>query len=180
MLYLFLVFEFLLSNYGQNYKNTSVYYDSLYKQSLLFIEKDELRESITLLKEIIEKDKSYTNEDNKLIMNAHYDLGQIYLSRSLDYETAAFHFDYIFNNIRFIPKDKFLGLKMKSLLELKTKSLFMLGYVYHNHIGNLSKAQKYYNNFLDKYPNNDLSASVEYELTLINEGIFKFKQNRKD
>jgi hypothetical protein len=64
---------------------------------------------------------------------------------------------------------------MKSLSELKQNSLFMLGYVFHNHIGDYTLAQNYYSIFLNKFPNNELCSSVEYELELINIEITNFK-----
>ena len=65
---------------------------------------------------------------------------------------------------------------MKPFLELKEKSLFMVGYIYHNHIGNLTQAQKYYTLFLNKYPNSDLVSSVSYELNIIIESIDNFNK----
>ena len=77
-------------------------------------------------------------------MNAHYDLGQIYLSRAFNYDLAVTHFEYIFNNIYSTYGSVNPDLGIKSLPELKEKSLFMLGYIYHNHIGNFTLAQNYY------------------------------------
>jgi len=115
------------------------------------------------------------NRNDILIMNAHYDLGQIYLSRALNYNQAINHFEYIFNNVYSNYGSEKLVKGMKSLSELKEKSLFMLGYIYHNHIGNFTIAKNYYATFLNQFPNNELSFSVQYELELIENEIMNFK-----
>ena len=163
---MFLVFYFLII----------VIADSLYYKSLDYIKNEELEKSIMLLEKIISKTRSYNDKDNVLIMNSHYDLGQIYLSRALNYEIAITHFEYIYNNVYTIYHSEESNSTMKSLLELKEKSLFMLGYVYHNHIGNFTVAQNYYTTFLNKFPNNELNSSVKYELELINQEILNFKK----
>ena len=52
----------------------------------------------------------------------------------------------------------------------------MLGYIYHNHIGNFTIAQNYYSTFLNKFPENELSTSVKYELDIINKEIKDFNK----
>jgi tetratricopeptide (TPR) repeat protein len=44
------------------------------------------------------------------------------------------------------------------------KSLFMAGFVCANHLKNIDKAKRYYEEFLQKYPNHELSVSVKFEL----------------
>ena len=93
-----------------------------------------------------------------------------------NYELAAFHFEFIYKSLKYnySKHEKDIGIKLKSLYELKLKSLFMLGYIYHNHLGNFSKAQDYYNIFLKHYKDTDLASSVTYELKIIEEEIKKF------
>ena len=43
-------------------------------------------------------------------------------------------------------------------------ALFMIGFTYANEIGNKDKARTAYKEFLEKYPNNVLKSSVEFEL----------------
>ena len=43
-------------------------------------------------------------------------------------------------------------------------ALFMIGFTYANEIGNKDKARMSYKEFLEKYPNNVLKSSVEFEL----------------
>ena len=150
-------------------KNNNYDYESLYYESLDLIEKDEVAKSIKILIDITKKSK-----DKALILNSYYDLGQIYLARSSDYDKSIEYFQFILNNSFSYKLDS--DSKMKSFSELKEKSLFMVGYIYHNHIGNLTQAQKYYTLFLNKYPNSDLVSSVSYELNIIIESIDNFNK----
>ena len=172
-----LFFSFLIASYnhGDNSNYNQFYYDSLYQQSISYIKNDQVEQSVMLLSEIISKQRTYQKEDDILIMNARYELGQIYLSRLNDYDKAVIHFNHIFNNVYIGYESEAVYPTMKSLSELKQKSLFMLGYVYHNHIGNFTIAQNYYSTFLNKFPKNELSSSVEYELDLIKTAIKNFK-----
>lgn len=175
--FILILFGFLSANYNHNYNSPLKpfeYYDSLYKLSTDLIKNDKLEKSILLLKEIISKQRTYQKNDDILIMNSTYDLGQIYLSRLGDYDKAVIQFEKIYNNVyagyELEPKDS----NKKSLSDLKQKSLFMLGYIFHNHIGNFSIAQNYYNIFLNKFPDSNLNSSVEYELEMINTAINNF------
>ena len=150
-------------------KNNVFNYDSLYFESILLIEKNEVSKSIKALNEIISNCR-----DKALILNSYYDLGQIYLSRSSNYDKSIEYFQFILTNT-FSYKLK-SNSKLRTLLELKEKSLFMIGYIYHNHIGNLTQAQKYYALFLNKYPNSDLISSVTYELEILNKAIENFNK----
>ena len=179
---LYIIFSYLMTNFllgSYTHHNISipsfVYYDSLYEKSISYIENEELEHSMILLNEIISKQRDYSDRDNNLIMNAHYDLGQIYLTRAFNYDLAINHFEYIFNNIYSTYGSVNPDLEIKTLPELKEKSLFMLGYIYHNHIGNFTLAQNYYSVFLKKFPDSELCFSVEYELELINKEISTFK-----
>ena len=171
---LFLCFLLSANSFGLN-KNNSwnqnkiVDYDSLYFESLSLIQKDNISESIKNLNEII-----IESRNKALILNSYYDLAQIYLSRSSNYEQSIKYFQNILNN-SFSYRLK-SNSNLKEFSELKEKSLFMIGYVYHNHIGNLSKAQYYYNLFLKSYDNSDLSNSVIYELDVINKSIQNFNE----
>ncbi len=168
----------LLSNYSHNNnisKDESTDYNLIYSESQKFVESDNLEQALIRLNKIINKQRSYQKDDDRLIMNAYYDLGQIYLSRSADYEKALFYFEHIFNNT-YSGYEIENPSKLKNLLELKQKSLFMLGYIYHNHIGNFSIAEYYYSLFLNKYPNHELCSSVDYELSIIKQEIKNFKK----
>ena len=119
-------FSFNQNNYWNKVKKIN--YDSLYFKSLNLIEKDEISQSIKMLNQVISDSKN-----KSLILNAYYDLGQLYLSRSSDYEQSVEYFLLILNNtFSYRIKE---NSDIKSFLELKEKSLFMIGYIYHNHIG---------------------------------------------
>ena len=174
-----LFFSFLVAtyNHGNIGNHNQFYYDSLYQESISHIKNDQLEQSIMLFLEIISKQRTYQKYDDILIMNSRYELGQIYLARLGDYDKAVIQFDHIFNNV-YIGYESHIAdtnhSTMKSLSELKQKSLFMLGYVYHNHIGNFTIAQNYYSTFLNKFPKHELCSSVEYELSLIKTSIKNF------
>ena len=44
------------------------------------------------------------------------------------------------------------------------KSLFMVGFIYANHLKELDKAEKVLKEFLQKYPDDELAPSVKWEL----------------
>ena len=160
----------LFSSYS--YNKGDAYYDSIYKVSVALTQDNQVKESIVLLKEITSKNTLFVNKRN---INSHYDLGQIYLSRLSDYELALFHFDFIFNKIPFKKYEiKEMNSNLRDVNELRKKSLFMLGYINHNHIGNLTESKKYYLLFLNQYSDTDLTSSVEYELELIEKSITNF------
>ena len=160
------------NNYWNQNKNITNY-DSLYSESVSLIEKNEVTKSIKILIDITSNSK-----DKGLILNSYYDLAQIYLSRSSDYDKSIEYFEFILNH-SFSYKMK-SNSKLRSFVELKEKSLFMVGYIYHNHIGNLTQAQNYYNLFLSKYPDSDLVSSVNYELSSINELIDNFNKQMEN
>ena len=56
--------------------------------------------------------------------------------------------------------------------------MFMIAYIYHNHIGNLSLAKENYSKFLKSYKDSDLESSVRYELNIIEKAINGFNQNK--
>ena len=167
----FLNITLLLSSY--NNKNITSNYESIYKESSELIQNNQINESIVLLEGIT---SYYKNNTNPINMNAHYDLGNIYLSRLSNYKLAASHFEFIYKNLKYnySKHQQDIDITLKNLYELKLKSLFMLGYIYHNHLGNFSKAQDYYNIFLKHYKDTDLASSVVYELKIIEEEIKKF------
>ena len=166
---------FLQSSYNYNksslWKNIdSVSYDSLYIESQTFLDSD-ISKSIMLLQNIINNSK-----DKILLLNSYYDLAQIYISRSTNFSKSIYYFEQILNQ-RFVVNTNVKN-NLKNIDELKEKSMFMIGYIYHNHIGNLSLAEEYYVKFLELYSSSDLKSSVEYELNIIKKSINDFNQNK--
>ena len=52
-----------------------------------------------------------------------------------------------------------------------SKAIFMIGFLNANYIKNFDKAEKYYKNFLEKYPDHDLSDDARYELENLGQDI---------
>jgi len=52
-----------------------------------------------------------------------------------------------------------------------SKAIFMIGFLNANYIKNFEKAEKYYKNFLEKYPDHDLSDDARYELENLGKDI---------
>ena len=50
----------------------------------------------------------------------------------------------------------------------RKKSLFMIAYIYNNHLDMYTNAINYYKQFLKEYSNDELVPSVKYELEQIN------------
>ena len=119
--------------------------DYLWEQGKILRSEGSLQESITLFKKLIHK---FPN--NILAAEAQFQIADIYLNDSKDYEFALKEFNIVLNkyNTHIVAK----------------KSLFMLGYINNNYINNYTKAINYYNQFLEKFPDDELIPSVEYEL----------------
>tara|TARA_Y100001970_G_C14209833_1_gene846217 strand:- start:1922 stop:2386 length:465 start_codon:yes stop_codon:yes gene_type:complete len=112
----------------------------------------DLMSSITLLKEIISLDRL-----DSLSIKAQYQIADIYLNDVNDYDLAVVEFKKLLNEY--------------SDTEYSKKSLFMLGYISANYIQAYSDAINYYNTFLSKYPADDLSYSVQYEIDALSDII---------
>ena len=55
--------------------------------------------------------------------------------------------------------------------EYTAKAVFMVGFINANYTNNLDKARKYYNEFLEKYPNHELADDAKYELDNLGKSI---------
>lgn len=55
--------------------------------------------------------------------------------------------------------------------EYAAKAMFMIGFINANYTNNLDKARKYYNEFLEKYPNHDLADDAKYEIQNLGKSI---------
>jgi len=51
------------------------------------------------------------------------------------------------------------------------KAMFMIGFIYANNTKNLDEAKKYYTMFIEKYPQNELAGSADYELKHLGQDI---------
>lgn len=50
-------------------------------------------------------------------------------------------------------------------------TMFMIGFINANHLENLEEAKKYYNMFMEKYPDHELVSSAKYELETLGKDI---------
>ena len=50
-------------------------------------------------------------------------------------------------------------------------TIFMIGFIYANHLKDFENAKKYYNLFLEKYPEHELVSSAKYELETLGKDI---------
>ena len=79
-----------------------------------------------LLQNIIDNSKN-----KNLVLNSYYDLAQIYISRSTNFSKSIYYFEQILNQ-RFIVNVN-TKTNLKNIDELREKSMFMIGYISHNH-----------------------------------------------
>ena len=54
--------------------------------------------------------------------------------------------------------------------------MFTIGYIYANYLDAYTDAANVYNEFLVKYPNDDLVSAVNYELDNLKENLAKIKE----
>jgi len=50
-------------------------------------------------------------------------------------------------------------------------TIFMVGFIYANHLKKYDEAKKYYNMFMEKYPDHELVSSAKYELETLGKDI---------
>ena len=78
-----------------------------------------------------------------------------------------------YNDAKYEPSVK----NFKSLIEEYPEgknapnSMFMIGFINANHTNNYDKAEKYYNMFMEKYPEHELVSSAKYELENLGKDI---------
>ena len=110
-----------------------------------FLENKNLREAITIYKEIITK---YPSSDYAI--KSQFQIAEIYLNDKKEYDIAIDKFNLILKNHPTSNEAK--------------NALFMISYIYNNYLNSYSHAIHNYNLFLKKYPEDDLAPSVKYEL----------------
>ena len=121
-----------------------------------FAEVNQLREekkymdTISILKSIIESNKS-SKED---VSKSHFIIADILLNDFRNYQLAIIEFN------------KVIDISINN--DYRKKSLFMVGYIYHNNLQQFTDALYVYEQFKSEYPSDELIASVDYEINLIN------------
>ena len=111
-------------------------------------------ESISNFKLLIEYYPS-----NSFATKAQFQIADIYLNDTKDYEFSINEFNKVISNYPDAPEAK--------------KSLFMIAYIYNNYLDAYSDAIINYELFIEKYPNDELIPSVKYEL----DGLAKIKSS---
>ncbi len=119
--------------------------DQLWEEAQQHRVKENLKDSITGYKDIISK-----YPDNSLSAKAQFQIADIYLNDTKDFEYAVNEFQKV---VEIYPDH-----------EVAKKSLFMIAYIYNNYLDAYSDATIHYNLFKEKYPNDELIPSVIYEL----------------
>ncbi len=119
-----------------------------YDRALGLSEDGNYRESNSILYDIIESESSSEAEKSK----SYFLLADIYIKIN-QYEQAISSYE------------KLLDPSVDE--KLRKQSLFMIGYIYFNNLHMYTHAKKYYQQFKALYSNDDLIASVDYELESI-------------
>ena len=119
--------------------------DVLWENARLARDKNKFNESIISLNEIIIKHSKHA-----LASQANYQIAEIYLNDIKDVDYAIEEYKKIIRNY---PES-----------DEARKSLFMIAYSYNNSLQAYSDALEYYNMFKDKYPDDELIPSVDFEL----------------
>ena len=105
--------------------------------------------AITLLENLI---KAYPKKE--IASEAEFMIAEIYLNDFKEYEIASKYYDNIIQNY---------SLSFNSV----KKSMFTLAYIYANYLDYYSDAIATYRKFQNTYPNDPLSASIDYELEIL-------------
>jgi len=106
---------------------------------------ENLKDSISDYKEIISR-----YPDHDLSAKSQFQIADIYLNDTKNFEYAVKEFKKVVDN--------------HSNHEVAKKSLFMIAYIYNNYLDAYSDAIIHYNLFKEKYPDDELIPSVQYEL----------------
>ena len=119
--------------------------EKLWKDANYMLENDKLKESVILLKKIIED-----YPEHKYSVKSQFKIAKIYLNDKKEYDIAIEEFNKVIKNY---PSS-----------QEAMNSLFMIGYIYNNNLNAYSDAIRTYNLFLKKFPDDELIPSVNYEL----------------
>ena len=92
--------------------------------------------------------KKYPKHD--LAAKAQYQKAEFYLNDVKDFDYAVTEFEKVINQ--------------HANHDVAKNSLFMIAYIYNNYLNSYSDAIDNYNLFKNKYPDDELMQSVEYEL----------------
>ena len=126
--------------------------EELLKNAQKMVENKKLTEAVAAYEELI---KEYPESKNTEI--ALFELGKIFQSKAIKSNSDEINLNkaikYYTQLVTQFPKS-----------ENSPKSLFMTAFIYANELKMLDSAKIRYEEFLSKYPNNDLAVSAKYEL----------------
>ena len=143
MNYYFLAFILLLASCQDNL-------ESRYQEALSYKEKKEYRDSNIILNDIINSPESSQDLKTK----SHFLLAQIFYDLR-NYEASILSYKNILNEPLESP--------------IRKKALFMIAYTYFNDLDMYSHSARFYNMFIEQYPNDELVDAVNFELEQIND-----------
>ena len=126
--------------------------DELWKYAQENADNRQYAPALKALHRLIEK-----HPDSPLVPRAHFQIADLYLNGTgeMDKAVAAF------------------GVTAEAFPEIEfgVKSLFMMGFVQSNYLQEYDQARVSYEKFLERYPNDELVASVKFELENLGKGI---------
>lgn len=129
---------------------------------------EELKTSIELMEE-----KLYNSQDIKLSKNDALELIDLYETYAIDFPKDSLAAIYLFRasdlSMNLQRPEATIALFNELLVKYpdyeKTPSvLFLKAFVYEDQLGDLVNAKKYYEEFLEKYPENDFADDAEISL----------------
>ncbi|MCH8327409.1 MAG: tetratricopeptide repeat protein [Candidatus Marinimicrobia bacterium] len=102
--------------------------------------------------------------DSPLIPRAQFQIADLYLNGTGEMEKAVEAFA--------VTAEQFPD------MEFGLKSLFMMGFVQSNYLQDYENARLSYEKFLERYPNDELITSVEFELANLGKGVDEIESLR--
>ena len=139
LIYIYLFTLLILFSCSDKYTSNN------FEKAAIHRENGDLMNSIKLLHGIV---KNNRNEQDK--QRAQFNIADIYMNDVKDYSFALDNFDKV--------------LKYNIDNDIHKKSLFMFAYICSNYLDMYSDAYICYEKFIVKYPEDDLIASVKYEI----------------
>ena len=113
---------------------------------------EQFDEALVLYNSLLARFPNYAKRDSIL-----QKIGLIYLNNQEQYQRAIDAFQLL---LRETPESRHAA-----------QSQFMVGYIYANHIKDLEKARVAYETFKEKYPEHELTPSVDWELAHLGKDI---------
>jgi len=153
--FLYSLIATLFLNCGDDKKTLSTLEEN-YETAINLKGENRTKDANKMLHEIIESDEA----SKELKIQSIFAIAQLYYDVK-DYPRAIEYFK------KLLPENK--------ENDYRKKSLFMIGYIYNNHLDMYTDATTYYKYFLEDYISDELVPSVEYELEQIEEIISKIK-----